>query len=68
MSSATGIVTKPAAGPRPAGGIGQSARDSLVVAKRNLIRMSRIPDRVRSSRLGSTSGIRRSNARKEQAK
>ncbi|MFD4476832.1 MULTISPECIES: ABC transporter permease [unclassified Streptomyces] len=46
MSSATGIVTKPAAGPRPAGGIGQSVRDSLVVAKRNLIRMSRIPEMV----------------------
>ncbi|MEV2249748.1 ABC transporter permease [Streptomyces sp. NPDC050147] len=42
----TGIVTKPAAGPRPAGGIGQSVRDSLVVAKRNLIRMSRIPEMV----------------------
>ncbi|WP_371527537.1 ABC transporter permease [Streptomyces sp. NBC_01283] len=46
MSSVTGIVTKPAAGPRPAGGIGQSVRDSLVVAKRNLIRMSRIPEMV----------------------
>ncbi|CAM5419789.1 Transport permease protein OS=Streptomyces alboniger OX=132473 GN=CP975_22240 PE=3 SV=1 [Streptomyces alboniger] len=32
--------------PRPAGGIGQSARDSLVVAKRNLIRMTRIPEMV----------------------
>ncbi|MEU3738744.1 ABC transporter permease [Streptomyces sp. NPDC032198] len=40
------MVTKPAAGPRPAGGIGQSVRDSLVVAKRNLIRMSRIPEMV----------------------
>lgn len=68
MSSVTGIVTKPAAGPTPAGGIGQSVRDSLVVAKRNLIRMSRIPDRVRSSQLGSTSGIRRADAGKEQAK
>lgn len=46
MSSVTGIVTKPTAGPRPAGGIGQSVRDSLVVAKRNLIRMSRIPEMV----------------------
>ncbi|MFH8607908.1 ABC transporter permease [Streptomyces sp. NPDC018029] len=34
------------AAPRPAGGIGQSVRDSLVVAKRNLIRMSRIPEMV----------------------
>ncbi|MEV5613343.1 ABC transporter permease [Streptomyces sp. NPDC052225] len=32
--------------PRPAGGIGQSIRDSLVVAKRNLIRMTRIPEMV----------------------
>lgn len=46
MSSVTGIVTKPAAGPTPAGGIGQSVRDSLVVAKRNLIRMSRIPEMI----------------------
>ncbi|THA75080.1 ABC transporter permease [Streptomyces sp. A0642] len=29
---------------RRAGGIGQSARDSLVIARRNLIRMSRIPE------------------------
>ncbi|MFK4071213.1 ABC transporter permease [Streptomyces sp. NPDC029674] len=34
------------AAPRPAGGLGQSVRDSLVVAKRNLIRMSRIPEMV----------------------
>lgn len=46
MSTTTGIVNKPTAGPRPAGGIGQSVRDSLVVAKRNLIRMSRIPEMV----------------------
>ncbi|MBM7171883.1 ABC transporter permease [Streptomyces sp. G44] len=32
--------------PRRAGGIGQSVRDSLVVAQRNLIRMSRIPEMV----------------------
>jgi ABC transporter DrrB family efflux protein len=32
--------------PRPAGGPVQSARDSLVVAKRNLIRMTRIPEVV----------------------
>ncbi|MEU7579370.1 ABC transporter permease [Streptomyces sp. NPDC041068] len=34
------------AAPQPAGGIGQSVRDSLVVAKRNLIRMTRIPEMV----------------------
>ncbi|WP_030668452.1 ABC transporter permease [Streptomyces sp. NRRL B-1347] len=34
--------TAPAA--RPAGGVSASVRDSLVVAKRNLIRMSRIPE------------------------
>ncbi|MFI7322565.1 ABC transporter permease [Streptomyces venezuelae] len=44
MSTVTDTV--PVAGPRPAGGIGQSVRDSLVVAKRNLIRMSRIPEMV----------------------
>ncbi|WP_409237932.1 ABC transporter permease [Streptomyces sp. PA5.6] len=44
MSTVTDAV--PVAGPRPAGGIGQSVRDSLVVAKRNLIRMSRIPEMV----------------------
>ncbi|WP_438296583.1 ABC transporter permease [Streptomyces sp. HUAS TT7] len=32
--------------PRARGGIGGSVRDSLVVAKRNLIRMSRIPEMV----------------------
>jgi ABC-2 type transport system permease protein len=31
---------------QPGGAIGQSVRDSLVVAKRNLIRMSRIPEMV----------------------
>lgn len=46
MSAVTDTVRTPAAGPRPAGGIGQSARDSLVVAKRNLIRMSRIPEMI----------------------
>ncbi|MEV0322738.1 ABC transporter permease [Streptomyces sp. NPDC050658] len=46
MSAVTDTVRTPAAGPRPAGGIGQSVRDSLVVAKRNLIRMSRIPEMV----------------------
>ncbi|MET8683829.1 ABC transporter permease [Streptomyces sp. NPDC004732] len=44
MSTVTDAV--PTAGPRPAGGIGQSVRDSLVVAKRNLIRMTRIPEMI----------------------
>ncbi|MEV7197078.1 ABC transporter permease [Streptomyces sp. NPDC093510] len=44
MSTVTDAVRTTA--PRPAGGIGQSVRDSLVVAKRNLIRMSRIPEMV----------------------
>ncbi|WP_406421692.1 ABC transporter permease [Streptomyces sp. NBC_00873] len=35
-----------AAAPRAGGGIGGSVRDSLVVAKRNLIRMTRIPEMV----------------------
>ncbi|MFG3495182.1 ABC transporter permease [Streptomyces sp. NPDC047928] len=34
------------AGPRPRGGVTQSIADSLVVARRNLIRMSRIPEMV----------------------
>ncbi|MFJ5549560.1 ABC transporter permease [Streptomyces sp. NPDC093225] len=33
-------------GPRPRGGAVQSVKDSLVVAKRNLIRMSRIPEMI----------------------
>jgi hypothetical protein len=44
-----------AAAPRAGGGIGGSVRDSLVVAKRNLIRMTRIPNPVRSSQSGSIS-------------
>lgn len=36
----------PAPAPRPAGGVTQSMKDSLVVAKRNLIRMTRIPEMV----------------------
>ncbi|WP_371625566.1 ABC transporter permease [Streptomyces sp. NBC_01116] len=32
--------------PRPAGGVTQSVKDSLVVAKRNLIRMTRIPEMI----------------------
>ncbi|RBL87665.1 ABC transporter permease, partial [Streptomyces cavourensis] len=40
------VTTKdaPVLAPQPAGGVVQSVRDSLVVAKRNLIRMSRIPE------------------------
>ncbi|MEU0359514.1 ABC transporter permease [Streptomyces cyaneofuscatus] len=34
----------PALTPRPSGGMVQSAKDSLVVARRNLIRMARIPE------------------------
>ncbi|TFE53937.1 ABC transporter permease [Streptomyces sp. ICN441] len=34
------------AAPRPRGGVGQSVNDSLVVAKRNLIRMTRIPEMI----------------------
>ncbi|MFJ6515139.1 ABC transporter permease [Streptomyces sp. NPDC091406] len=36
----------PALAPRPSGGVVQSVKDSLVVAKRNLIRMARIPEMV----------------------
>ncbi|MEU4921815.1 ABC transporter permease [Streptomyces parvus] len=32
--------------PRPSGGVTQSVKDSLVVARRNLIRMTRIPEMV----------------------
>jgi ABC-2 type transport system permease protein len=44
-------TTNPAAttltrAPRPSGGVTQSVRDSLVMAKRNLIRMTRIPEIV----------------------
>jgi ABC transporter DrrB family efflux protein len=36
----------PALVPRPSGGLTQSVKDSLVVARRNLIRMTRIPEMV----------------------
>ncbi|MFF3029983.1 ABC transporter permease [Streptomyces rubiginosohelvolus] len=36
----------PVLAPRPSGGAVQSVKDSLVVAKRNLIRMARIPEMV----------------------
>ncbi|MFG2193162.1 ABC transporter permease [Streptomyces sp. NPDC048639] len=45
MTAATTTST-PAASPRTFGAIGQSVRDSLVIAQRNLIRMARIPEVV----------------------
>ncbi|MFG2558369.1 hypothetical protein [Streptomyces sp. NPDC048496] len=49
MTATTATTDTPhlAATPRAGGGIGGSVRDSLVVAKRNLIRMTRIPNPVR---------------------
>ncbi|MER5259154.1 MULTISPECIES: ABC transporter permease [unclassified Streptomyces] len=44
MSSTTEAVRTVA--PRPRGGVVQSVNDSLVVAKRNLIRMTRIPEMI----------------------
>ncbi|MGW1225661.1 ABC transporter permease [Streptomyces sp. NPDC001478] len=44
MSAVTGTGARPV--PRGAGGVGQSVRDSLVIARRNLIRMTRIPEVV----------------------
>lgn len=66
MSSLTDAVrVAPAANP-----VSQSVRDSIVVAKRNLIRMSRIPNPVRSRRSGFISSRTRDlhmSARKGQA-
>ncbi|MFF4727239.1 integral membrane transport protein [Streptomyces mirabilis] len=65
MSAVTDAV--PAAAPQ--GAVVQSVRDSLVIARRNVIRMTRNP--VRSSQSGSISPRirdRRPNALKEQAK
>ncbi|MEV4682600.1 ABC transporter permease [Streptomyces kurssanovii] len=42
----TQVEAAPIAAPRPRGGIAQSVNDSLVVAKRNLIRMTRIPEMI----------------------
>ncbi|MBO0919028.1 ABC transporter permease [Streptomyces sp. NBC_01260] len=42
MSAPTETAAAPA--PRAGGGIGQAVRDSLVIARRNLIRMTRIPE------------------------
>ncbi|MER7397988.1 ABC transporter permease [Streptomyces sp. NPDC000151] len=39
-------ASRRAGAPQPQGGVGQSVRDSLVVARRNLIRMLRIPEMV----------------------
>ncbi|WNI29595.1 ABC transporter permease [Streptomyces sp. ITFR-6] len=44
MSALSG--TAPTRAPRSSGGIGQSVRDSLVIARRNLIRMTRIPEMI----------------------
>ncbi|MEV6108790.1 ABC transporter permease [Streptomyces sp. NPDC051940] len=44
--STTTVTAPTAAAPHGRGGATQSVRDSLVVAKRNLIRMSRIPEMV----------------------
>ncbi|WP_275463170.1 integral membrane transport protein [Streptomyces noursei] len=66
FDQATGAAA--ARNPQPRGGLARSVRDALVVARRNLIRMLRIPNRVRPARLGSISGIRQLNAAgKEQA-
>lgn len=46
MTASTAPARPTPAGPPALGGVGQSARDSLVVAKRNLLRMSRIPEVV----------------------
>ncbi|MER5417966.1 ABC transporter permease [Streptomyces virginiae] len=42
LTSPTGGLTAP----RPRGGLAQGVSDSLVIAKRNLIRMSRIPEMI----------------------
>ncbi|MEU0668080.1 ABC transporter permease [Streptomyces lavendulocolor] len=44
--SAVSDTTPRLAAPRPRGGVVQSVADSLVVARRNLIRMSRIPEMI----------------------
>ncbi|MEU0816243.1 integral membrane transport protein [Streptomyces mirabilis] len=67
MSAVTDAVPATA----PQGAVVQSVRDSLVIAQRNVIRMTRIPNPVRSSQSGSISPRirdRRPNAMKEQAK
>lgn len=44
--SALSDTAAPTRAPRSSGGIGQSVRDSLVIARRNLIRMTRIPEMI----------------------
>ena len=44
MSAVTNTVRAPIGAPRSRGGVTQSVRDSYVVAKRNLRRMTRIPE------------------------
>ncbi|UQA93385.1 hypothetical protein [Streptomyces halobius] len=68
MTTVTEAADAPRRTPQARGGISRSVRDSLVVAKRNLIRMLRIPNRARPSQLGFNSGARRSAAWKEQEK
>ncbi|AZM48327.1 ABC transporter [Streptomyces sp. WAC 06738] len=46
MTASTAPARPGPTAPPALGGVGQSARDSLVVAKRNLLRMSRIPEVV----------------------
>ncbi len=44
MSAVTDVVRRPVGAPRSRGGVTQAVRDSYVVAKRNLRRMTRIPE------------------------
>uniref|UniRef100_A0AAU2JUB8 Transport permease protein n=1 Tax=Streptomyces sp. NBC_00049 TaxID=2903617 RepID=A0AAU2JUB8_9ACTN len=46
MTTTSTSTTPDLAAPRPRGGIVQGVNDSLVIAKRNLIRMSRIPEMI----------------------
>ncbi|WP_405921786.1 ABC transporter permease [Streptomyces sp. NBC_00122] len=46
MSTTSGTRIPDLAAPRPRGGLVQGVNDSLVIAKRNLIRMSRIPEMI----------------------
>ncbi|MBT2491685.1 ABC transporter permease [Streptomyces sp. ISL-96] len=46
MSAVTDTVTPGNRAPKPRGGLSQSVTDSLVIAKRDLIRMARIPEMI----------------------
>ncbi|MEU9304666.1 ABC transporter permease [Streptomyces sp. NPDC048269] len=46
MTSSSPTPVQELAAPRPRGGLVQGVNDSLVIAKRNLIRMSRIPEMI----------------------